>query len=831
MKRQERLKQLEKEREFYAKVNQSQSPQSRPLQDDDDAGQQQQNDTTTRPRPTNSNFDFSTIKQRLGINTNNTGLPLPSQQLVEDIFKFSCDNHNVDKLFSINTNSNISSPQRPQKVRVDAFDKIALKDYRVRQKYHLTDKNLLEDERARNAALEDSYAQLLRQVQQLQNTHLVDLRNSEMRFHAASAALQKALVAKSEELVGISNKLASSDGRYERDSRDWQKERVSFLAQIETLSTASAAQITRIADREHRLMEMNKLRKELAERIAGREQDLIKYGKALRDREADFLQERETRIKMENKATNLEKHQAERDAQFRDLQTQLHKKILETEELAGLKIVFNEAKRDIEDYSRREKYYNTEIEQMANRERQLFSQVEQLTATERKYAQELARLGDRQAALVKDLEERQAREERISQTLHDCQTKLQHQESELGKSEKHLRQSQLDNSRLLQEYSSLQATAQEAQLSTQTLTKNLLISTNNEEVLQKERDNALAKIAALSKDFGAKQRESEDQKQEIRQLSERLEAEKQSQNDMRQQSKEKFGIVTTKITELQDTLIETQAQLAELRANEKAVRGTLRQKEESMKAQNVVLADAEAKIQELLSSTAKEAIEFEQFKNKKRDEILAIQDKYTQAKQAMDYEVTQLRHQLHQKQTQYSSLSEEFGELKAAVSELSGAKLALENRISEMTSTDTSQTRQIANLTSTITTKTQEIARLSAKHSSLLDQQKRTDEELAMYRENNSTARDADINRLQSNMEEISKRLKSQVDDLMDKDADSTTFSHTRSISASSTVSPTRPRTGPGSKYLPGAALESFNDDFENLDRLLNRSKMSSLDI
>lgn len=636
--------------------------------------------------------------------------------------------------------------------------------------------------------------------------------------------------------MSLSNKLASSDGRYERDNREWQKERISLVAHVETLSTASAEQINKIADREKRLAEMNKLRKELAERIALREQDLIKYGKALRDREADYDSEKETRLKLEAKVQNLELHQAERDSQFRDLQTQLHKKILETEELAGLKIVFSEAKRDIEDFTRREKYYNTEIEQMANRERKLFSQLEELTASERKYSQELGRLGDRQAALVKDLEERQVREERMSRDLHESQTKNVQQDSELAKYEKQLRQAQLDTSKLLQEYSNLQATIQESQMANQNLTKDLLIARNNEEVLQKERDNALSKIVTLSKDLGSKQRECEEQKEEIRQLAERLELEKQQQNELRQQSKEKFGVVTTKITELQDTLVETQTQLADLRANEKNMRGTLRQKEDALKAQTVVLSDAEIKIQELLSSSAKEAIEFEQFKNKKRDEILAIQDKYTQAKQSMDSEVTQLRHQLQQKHTQYNTLSEDFSELKTLVAELAAVKLSLENKLTELSANDSSQQRQIANLTTTINQKNQEIARLSTKHATLVDQTKRLDDELNVYRDNNSSARDADINRLQSNMEEISKRLKTQVDVMMEKDADTSQFSHTRSISSASTSSPARPAASSSSRYAavpvgggkPNPVLASLNDDFENLDKLLNRSKISS---
>ena len=116
----------------------------------------------------------------------------------------------------------------------------------------MSDKDQLQDERSKNAALEDSYTRLLKQVQQLQSTHLIDLRNSEQRFHSASASLQKALVSKSEELISLSNKLVAEDARYARDCREWQKDRITLLNQIETLSTASAEQISKISDREKR---------------------------------------------------------------------------------------------------------------------------------------------------------------------------------------------------------------------------------------------------------------------------------------------------------------------------------------------------------------------------------------------------------------------------------------------------------------------------------------------------------------------------------------------------------------------------------------------------
>lgn len=121
--------------------------------------------------------------------------------------------------------NHIDSILKEHQDRTANFDKIVRKETSSRQKvstankFYKSDKSLLQEERTKNELLEDSYEKLLKQVQQLQTSHLQDLRNTEQRFHSASSALQKALLAKAEELILVSNKFASSEARYERDSR------------------------------------------------------------------------------------------------------------------------------------------------------------------------------------------------------------------------------------------------------------------------------------------------------------------------------------------------------------------------------------------------------------------------------------------------------------------------------------------------------------------------------------------------------------------------------------------------------------------------------------
>ncbi|KAJ3254580.1 hypothetical protein HK103_007065 [Boothiomyces macroporosus] len=707
------------------------------------------------------------------------------------------------------------------KPHVDAFEKLVSKDHKNRVK------SLLEDERARNAMLEESYEKLLLQVQQLQNTHLTDLRNSEQRFHSASSALQKALVSKSEELISLSNKLASSQGRYERDSREWAKERANFIAQIDTLTATTAEQDAKLADRDRKLAELNKLRRELAERIAGREQDLIKYGKALRDRETDYIGEKENRIKLEAKLLKLEKEFERKETELRDLQSAFNRKQAELEDFSAVKLTLNETKRDLEDLQRREKHFIAELDQVTIRERKLCAQVEEYASTERKNINEITKLNEKQAALINENEDLRRLESRLQQELSIAQSKNEQRDEELGKLDKQVRQYQQDAAKLLQELSNIQMAAQELKNNNNTLSKELISYKQIEQNLSRDREALLSSVNTLQKELQTKNAELDHAEMQMKELAGRLEAEIAQQAENKAINKEKFNNVSVKIAELQDTLAETQNQLTELRSNEKTLRAALKQREDSLRSQSASLVESENRIQELLANMSKENLEFEAYKNKKRDELLAIQDKYSLAKQAMEADVNQLRFQFTQKQTQLANAIEEISHLKSELAEYATAKASLETRVSELQAAEGSYQRQIANLNANLNQNKQELSRVTNRHTSLMDQTKRLDEELQMYRESTTNNRDADISRLQNNMEDLSKRLKSQVDTLLERDSEP---SHSRSNSAQISPLKTRFSIVSGAKdiaYSP-KSIPKTTDEFEQIDRLLNRTYSKS---
>lgn len=108
------------------------------------------------------------------------------------------------------------------------------------------------------------------------------------------------------------------------------------------------------------------------------------------------------------------------------------------------------------------------------------------------------------------------------------------------------------------------------------------------------------------------------------------------------------------------------------------------------------------------------------------------------------------------------------------ISDIAADRFRLESRVSELTASESSYTRQIANLSNTLSQREQETTLLSLKHGSLLEQIKRLEGEIAAYRDSGKT-KDGEVSRLQSNVTDLSRRLRSQVDILLNEHESSTT--------------------------------------------------------
>ena len=607
-------------------------------------------------------------------------------------------------------------------------------------------------------------------MQQLQATHLQDIRNTESRFHTASNTLQKALVVKSEENLSLSNQLSNVQAKYERELREWAKERAGLLNKVEFTEKAWKEADGMLQDRETRLNELGRLRKDLSERVASREQELIKQSKMLREREGDWMKEKESRMKLEVKALKLEETIADLESTVKSLKDNLDKKQTTIEDLTKVKAELSDVKLEIDNYVRRERNMTSELEQVGARERKLYNEIEDLSAQQRKYANEVARLTSRQGALLEDLESFKASEARMKQELEAAATKASNQAHEIDALDQRFKHSEKEKFQALKENESLNKVVERLRKDAETTEGNIGLLKNLSEQLQSEVVRLNANQVALNDERYSKQLAIDELQLKLKEVSAQLESEIQSKGELRQQSKDKVLLVSQKINELQNTLAETQLQLQDLRDNEAILRQNLRQREETIRSQNESLVQLQGNIAELQAEKNREAQETEAFKSKKRDEALAMQEKFNNARSTLEQESQSLRKQLQMKIDQLTTTTEEVSRIKVEMSELSADRFNLEARVSELLGNEASYQRQILNLQQGLGQKTQEFTRLLTKQHTFSEQVRRLEDELQTIRSSQHAAHDGDVARLQTNMEELSKRLKSQVDLLMTQD-------------------------------------------------------------
>ncbi|KAJ3192579.1 hypothetical protein HK101_006293 [Irineochytrium annulatum] len=648
---------------------------------------------------------------------------------------------------------------------VDAWKQLVAKETKARTKFYGTEKTLLvllEEERARFTEMEEEYHKLLGEVQLLQGSHREDLKNVEKRSEADLRTLQKALVIKSEECTAAQKELQQFHGRYTRESSSWITTNDKLENHIEQLDRTLREMETRADMQEKAAHELGKQKKELSERLAQREAECRKATAASRQKEAEWAKEKELRMKMEVQALQLDHFVAQRDEEIKALKQQLAKRDADFDDFRKMKAALVESQRDVEDLTKREKIYLEELDQSAKREKKLLAELDDLTAANQRAMAEVERYATRDVNHINDIENLKAVEDKLRLDLIEAQAHYSQAADEINAMASQNRTLQSESARSGQEVGDLRHTIQDLRHSLTQRENEVLNLKEAEFQLRRDKDD-------LRSELGVKQIELQTLQGQLQDVAQRLEIEFQSKNDIKTQNKEKLFAVAEKISELQDTLNETQGQIAAFRKNEEVLKANLRQRDEAIASLKHQLIDHQRTISELEAHLARENFTNENLKTRKKDDLLAVQEKFAAAKHAMEQDVQQLRDQLSQRDRQMAADREEAGRRKVEVSELSADRFRLEARLTEITALESSQARQIAALQQQLRQKEQELNLTGVKHGALIDQLRRIEEELEGLR-TFRVERESDVARFQKEVAEIGRKLKTQVRIAMERD-------------------------------------------------------------
>jgi chromosome segregation ATPase len=264
----------------------------------------------------------------------------------------------------------------------------------------------------------------------------------------------------------------------------------------------------------------------------------------------DFIKEKDARQKLEIKLTNLQQLNAQKDANQKELQTQIHKKGLEVEELSSVRLLMNEAKRDIEDLNRREKQHQSEIEQLSAREQKQFHHMEELAAKERQSSSETIGLREKVGQLTRELDDHHLKIQQSQKALQNAHLTIGQQDAEITSLGSQTRQHQADIGKLLNECSNVQALARELAQKSQVIARELHASQASEQSLRIDRDSLAIRATTVKKELSAANIKVRDVVDLNNQLNERLSREVTLHFDPKCQTKEGLEIFSSKISGL-----------------------------------------------------------------------------------------------------------------------------------------------------------------------------------------------------------------------------------------------------------------------------------------
>ncbi|KAJ3067844.1 hypothetical protein HDU98_008961, partial [Podochytrium sp. JEL0797] len=529
-----------------------------------------------------------------------------------------------------------------------------------------TDKTLLaliEQERAKFLHLDQTHTTLLANLSHLQQAHKADM----ARLHAKHSHEIATRVQEQRDTRDIVSRCARSlaallnrnnnaashrdlilpgdvwnfDQNDPESSRDLHASAFIDLlvSRVESLLQSHQDRLQAVEDS---AAETRAAKKLVSDKLATREHEMKKLAVFAKDRDDAVAAERDAKLKLEVRVLQLERGLSQRQGELVKLNEMYQHKVEEAMELVKLRDRFENTCRTLDELVKREKMYLEEIEVLSTHERKLVSDLESVT---KKHARATKDLETLQTTSASDLQTAKQTEQSLRKDLIDAKTHVANLDAENTQLEQIIQGGQKENNRLAEKIIHLDAVHLELQ---QTLKQNntqIQQFKQNESNLQSELHSLLAKIDLASTELETLERQLSD----TRVL---LEQETAAKIQIQQHNASRLELVAAKLTQLQQSLSDTQSQLTDLQTRETGLRDTVREREETISVQQQRILEMEQRVVELQRALEEEGSVVEGVKTRKKEELLAVQEKFMLAKQAMDAEVANLRNQLGVKTSQ-----------------------------------------------------------------------------------------------------------------------------------------------------------------------------------
>ncbi|KAJ3348663.1 hypothetical protein GGF32_006054 [Allomyces javanicus] len=487
---------------------------------------------------------------------------------------------------------------------LDTWNKLLEAEKQTRSKYYETPRSLLlmlEEERTKNLQLETDHQALLNELEATKRAYESKIKDLHFARDCDVQALQRSLADKTDECNSLTKKLGSATTKHADDVLVWSARTEKLDGHVAKLQATLQATEARAHKQEKALLEMHAQRKALQERVNHREMELKRWMKQLKDKDHDWLHEKESRMKLEVRVLECDHVLAQRDDTIQGLQAALQRSKTEVEALTAVQAKYELLRRDAELMETKERTLREELDKALAKERKAAVDIEQLQLQQRKFLYELDLVKTREANVARERDDARqlaARQKDEIEMLLDRQSQLLSEVDGAGKRERTLN-AELETVR--NKYAQAKAALAEAQTKVKDLQQHGANLSARVDQLTTEREAAVQERQQLVSETDTLRRQLRQLEAEVQETEMLLESERRAVMDLKAVTKEKTQALKDKgqdtarleqtVSDLKQKVAEVTAKLDQERRASQIVRESNREELERWKSKVEVLED------------------------------------------------------------------------------------------------------------------------------------------------------------------------------------------------------------------------------------------------
>ncbi|KAL7749230.1 hypothetical protein RI367_005382 [Sorochytrium milnesiophthora] len=662
---------------------------------------------------------------------------------------------------------------------VDAWSKLLENEKQTRSKYYETPRSLLlmlEEERTKNLQLENDYQLLLNELDVTKEAYNEKLKDLQNQREQDVRTLQKTLLEKSEECTSLTKKLGQATTKHADDVIVWSARTEKLDNQLARIQATLQETESRVLRQDKAIMELTANRKIMQEKINQRELELKKYMHLSKDKDNDWMEEKESRMRLEVKVLEVEHVVSQRDETIATQRAQIQKLNADMEKVELLRAQIDQLRQETQLVSASERTYKEELdkaearerkaasdmETMALHQRKLLNEIDLFGARERTHLTELAELRQSESKLKDELAERmrqnqdlnnnvlilskrerkqvgeyKALEQELAQVqrmLEDTVSKLREQRDEMADVQRRAERLALERDTETQDRQRAEEQVREHQASQQAATRRVAELEGDLEVAHKQLAELRASVKDKSHhlenkadDVSRLEREMSEQRRRIAELTASLEAEHRIKDTMKSKYADTIASLNGKLDAASKSLTDVQLELHKSQASESHLRDTLHHRER----QNDTLNE---KVAELTAALGQEMHDLQKLRTRKNDEMSAVHDQLAHAQATFDSESASLREALQQKSQQVVVLTEQLTQLNVVHTQLSADRNALEAQFAELQESHREQAAAVKELSAALATRDRDLELLAMRYTTTLQSVSRLEDDIKDFR-------------------------------------------------------------------------------------------------